>query len=273
MVSCRDRNANGCLQLNVEDWSLLIHARWKRDVMEQGVGESPTAHESFVKRGRTEELTGQVAECRIARSHEAERIDRRCEPEAPGSKECRETVLEKDLQEVLGRVGFVAQIFDFAQPMETVRFQTDAFMETGCRRTLAEPLRGFGDHLSRNLLMVKQNPPLAEQGRQPGRIVEILGDGFVLAVANVYQAVGDANHFLSISRSLDQDDEIDIAVGGHGAPRPGPHENDTDQIAAAFRAYVFDCDGEGIVVAGRGYCRGHFRRFRNVEQLSLQFFG
>ena len=33
------------------------------------------------------------------------------------------------LQEVLGRVGFVAQVLDFAQPMETLRFQADAFVD------------------------------------------------------------------------------------------------------------------------------------------------
>ena len=65
--------------------------------------------------------------------------------------------------------------------------------------TLAEPLRGFGDQLSRNLLVVKQNTSLAEQGSETGRIVEILGDGFMLAVADVDQPVCDADHFLSIS--------------------------------------------------------------------------
>ena len=86
----------------------LIHSRWKWDITEQSVREPSTAHESFVKRGRAQELAGQVAECRLARGHEAKRINRRGEPKASSSKEGRETILEKDLEEVLGRVGFVA---------------------------------------------------------------------------------------------------------------------------------------------------------------------
>ena len=75
---------------------------WRR------VGEPSTAHETFVKRGRTQELPGQVPECRIPGSHETEGIDRRGKPKASRSKEGRETLLEKDLEEVLGRVGFVS---------------------------------------------------------------------------------------------------------------------------------------------------------------------
>ena len=111
---------------------------------------------------------------------------------------------------------------------------------TGCRGTLAEPLRGFGDQLCRNVLVVKQDPPLAQQGRQARRIGQILGDGLMLAVANVHEPVSHANHFLSVGRAFDQGDEVDIAMRRHGASGARSDENNAHQVAAAFRADIFD---------------------------------
>ena len=102
------RHANVGLRSHVDDVLLLIHTWWKRNITEQRIGEPSTAHETFVKRGRTQELPGQVPQCRIPGSHETEGIDRRGEPKASRSKEGRETLLEKDLKEVLGRVRFVS---------------------------------------------------------------------------------------------------------------------------------------------------------------------
>ena len=168
MVPCSDLNTNGCLPFEHRRLSLLIHAGWKRDVAKECLGESPTTRESVMKRGRAQELAGQVAECRIARGHEPEGIDRRGEPQTPGPKEGRETFFEKYCRRYWAVLGLLAQIFHFSQPVETIRFQTNTFIETGRRGTLAESLSGFRDELRRNILVIIQNPAFAEQGSQSG---------------------------------------------------------------------------------------------------------
>ena len=87
----------------------------------------------------------------------------------------------------------------------------------------------------------------------------------MFTVANIDQPVSHPNHFLSIGLAFDQDDEIDIAVRGHGAPGAGSDENDSDQVAAAFRANVFHGAGQGLVVARRRHCRRHLWWFGNIQ--------
>ena len=223
--------------------------------------------------GRAQELTGQVGERGIARGEESKCIDGCGEPQTADSKEGRETILKKDVQEVLGCTGLLAQIFDLSEPVETIGLQPNTFMEVSRRRTLTEPLSGLRDQLCRNIFIVVQDPPLTEQRGKAWRIFDVLGDRLVFAVADIDQSVCNPKHFLPIRRSLDQDDEIDVAVGRHGAPGAGADENDAHQVAATFRAYVFYSDGQGIVVSGRSYRRRQLRRFGNVEQLSIQLLG
>jgi hypothetical protein len=124
--------------------------------------------------------------------------------------------------------------------------------------------------LRRNVLIVVQDSSLTEQGGEAGRIVYFFGDGFMLAIADIDQSVCDPEHLLPIRRSLDQDDEIDVAMSRHGPPGSGSDEYNANQVAAAFRAYIFHSDGEGIVVPGRNDRRRHLGRFRKIEQLRIQ---
>ena len=53
-------------RVRVNNVPLSVHTRWKGNVPKQAVGKSPAMDEPVMKRRRTEELSGQLAERRIA---------------------------------------------------------------------------------------------------------------------------------------------------------------------------------------------------------------
>src|SRR5574340_1408280 len=254
---------NGWSRSPASGCSPSVHAGGQGNVVKQEIGKPPAAGQPLVERCGAEEPAGRFAECRIPRGQEPERVDGRRQPEASDPKKRRKTVLKKNVQQVLRGGGFVAQILDLSQPVETIGFQTDAFMEAGRRRTLAEPLGGLVDQLRRDFIVIIENPSLAEERSQAGRIVDIIGDGVVLAVTNVHEPVCDTNQLLPVGRSLDQHDQIDVAVGGDGTPGTGPDEDDTYQIAAPFCADILECYGKGVFIPWRSNCGRSFDRFRN----------
>jgi hypothetical protein len=54
----------------------------------------------------------------------------------------------------------------------------------------------------------------------------------VSTVSNIGQAVADTENLVTVGVSLDEDDQIDIAVGGEGSPSSRSDEYDSDEVAA-----------------------------------------
>ena len=159
------------------DGALLIHAGWKGNIVEQDLGKPSARHQPVVEGGRAQELCGDFSEGRIARREKPERVHRRGKPESSRSKKCGHARLEKQLQQILRGIRFVAQVLDLSEPMQALGFQSDAFVNRGRRRTLPKTLRRFGDQLRRNVFMVVQHPSLAKQRGEAGRERQIFGDG------------------------------------------------------------------------------------------------
>lgn len=98
-----------------EAWS--VHAGRKGNLAKEGVRESASGGQPVVEGRRAQKLTGQLSERRVAGGQESQGIDRRREPQASDAKERRHALFEEQLQEILRRVGSVAQVLDLAQPM------------------------------------------------------------------------------------------------------------------------------------------------------------
>lgn len=224
--------------------------------MKQGVRQPPAVLETVVEGRRAEEQTGQFAECRITRRDEAQGVDRRCQPESADAKECDQAILKEQLQQVLGRGRFVAQVFDLAQPVEAFGLEPNPLMEAGWGRALSKPLRGLFDQVRCDVVMVVEDSPLAQERRQAWGMFEVLDDGLVFAVADVDEPVGNADQFLPLHRPLHQHDEVDVAMGRHGPSRAGPDEDDSDEVPAAFGADIAERDRQCIFVTGWVGSRG-----------------
>ena len=276
MLSRSDTHASA-VALARGDGALLVHAGWKGNIAKQGLGKSSAGHQSIVKGCRAEKLGSHLAECRLAGRQEPEGVYRCREPEPSSSKKCREALLEKELQQILRGVGFVAQVFDLSEPVQAFGFEANAFVYRRWRRALAKSLRCLGDQLRRNVLMVVEHASFAKQGCETRRVGEIFGDGGMFTIADIDQPVSHPDHFLPVGGTLHQDDEIDIAVRRHRAPGAGSDENNTHQVAAALNALGYkNWRGEAftpkkVIVIRTAYAlKSRFERLRARGMLTAR---
>ena len=81
-------------------------------------------------------------------------------------------------------------------------------------------------------LVLEEDPRFPEQRGQARRLSQLLLDRLVPAIPDVDEALADPDGFLPFGLSLDQHDEVQIAVRGEGATGARPDEDDRKQVAA-----------------------------------------
>jgi hypothetical protein len=81
-------------------------------------------------------------------------------------------------------------------------------------------------------VVIEEDSAFSQQGGEPKRIRKVFLDGLVSMVANICEAVADTKDFMTIGLSLDEGDQVDIAVERKSLPSSRPDEDDADKVTA-----------------------------------------
>ena len=88
------------------------------------------------------------------------------------------------------------------------------------------------DQFRTDAVVIVEDSAFSKQRGEPKRVGEVLFDGLVSMVANICQAVADTEDFVTVGLSLDEGDQVDIAVEREGFPSARSDEYDADKVTA-----------------------------------------
>src|SRR5690349_20953370 len=102
--------------------------------------------------------------------------------------------------------------------MITLRLQANLFIDRSRWRTLAKAVVDLFDQFRTDAVVIVEKPAFSKQRGESKRVCKVLFDGVVSMVANIYQTVVDTEDFVTVGLSLNQGNQIDIAVERKGPP-------------------------------------------------------
>jgi len=91
-------------------------------------------------------------------------------------------------------------------------------------------------------------------------------------IADIGESIADSENLMTLCFSLDEGEQIDIAMRCECAPRPGSDQEDADQVASSAALHMPDGHFNAVFKSWRRRTLRLFRRLRHVEQLGVQFF-